>query len=119
MGVVGDLEDQPGERLVGARLADDFRTPLGVSADNGGFVEWAGEVGGDAIQEALNADELEGRAAKDRLRATGQGGAAEASDEVDFAQVGPFEVRHVGFAESLVEVGQRVEHLLAPEFGDG
>ncbi len=34
--VVGDLEDEPAERFVGAGLRNDLGPPLGVVADDGG-----------------------------------------------------------------------------------
>ena len=49
----------------------------------------------------------------------GERGPAEAGDDVGLGEFAPFEVAHVGFGERLVEVAERVEHLLSPEFGVG
>ena len=96
MGVVGDLEDEAAERLVGAGLAGDLGPFLGVVADDGRLVERAGQVGGDGVEQALDADVLEARAAEDRLRLAGERGAAEARRRSSAsASSRPVEVGHV------------------------
>ncbi len=119
VGVVGDLEHQPAKRLVGAGLAGDLGPFLGMVADDGGLVERAGQVGGDRVQQPLDADVAEARAAQDRVDQAGQGRPPQRGDDLAGGQLGPFEVGHVGLGERLVVVGQGVEHLLAPELGLG
>ena len=99
VGVVGDLEDQPAERLVGVGLAGDLGPLLGVVADDRRLVERAGQVGGDGVEQPLDADVLEARPAEDRLGLAGQGRAAERGDDLVLGQLGPFEVGHVGLGE--------------------
>ena len=119
VGVVGDLEDQAAEGLVGARPARDLGPLLGVVPHDRRLVERAGQVGGDRVQEPLDPHVLEARAAEDRLRAAGQRGTPERGDDLVLGQLGPLQVRHEGLGEGLVEVAQGVEHPLAPELGVG
>ena len=89
VGVVGDLEDQAAERLVGAGLAGELGSLFGVVADDRRPVERAGQVGGDGVEQPLDADVLEARAAQDRLGLAGQRGAPQGGDDLGLGAVRP------------------------------
>ncbi len=59
VGVVGDLENQAGEWLIGAGLACQLGSFLGVVADDRRPIERAGQVRRDRIEQPLHADVLE------------------------------------------------------------
>ncbi len=119
VGVVGDLEHQPAERFVGAGLAGDLGPLLGMVADDRGAIERAGQIGGDGVQQPLDSDVAQARAAQDGWTWPVRVARRSAAVIWPVRQLGPLEVRHVGLGERFVLVGQAVEHLLAPELGLG
>ena len=86
--VVGDLEDEAAEGPLGVGLAFELGPLLGVVADDGRPVERAGQVGGDGVEQALDADVLEAGPAEDGLGPAGEGGPAEGGDDVGLGELG-------------------------------
>lgn len=111
--VAHDLEDQAGERLVVARLADELgllRLVLGVVALDGLDVQGRGEVGDDRVEQGLHALVLERGAAQDRDGRTGDGRATDRGNEL---LRGGLLALQVQLHDLVVGLGQRLDELFA------
>ena len=86
-------------------------------ADDRRPVERAGQVGGNRVEQALDAHVLEARPAEDGLGAAGQGGAPQGGVDHLLGQLGAVEVGHVLLGEGLIEGREGVEHRLTPGLG--
>ena len=107
--VGGDLEGQPGEWLINRRLPDDFDVFLARRVtDSSRNVQRRGQVVDHRIEHGLDALVLERRTAQHRVGLGVDGQLAQGTlDLVD----GEFLTAEVLFEQSLISLGDGLEHL--------
>ncbi len=110
-----DLEDQSRKRLLIIRLANDHLLRIiDVRAFHRRNIQRRGQVIDDRVQHRLHALVLEGRAANHREDLQRNGGLADAGTDFVLRKRLPFDEF---FEELVVELGNRLDHLLAVFLG--